>query len=205
MLEVPDFDGVARLATVRKRILGTLVSITFDPDPLIAWRAMEAMGVAAEWIARDNPEFVRSHLRRLHWLLSEESGGICRHAPQAMAEIVHKNPGLFDDYADITASLIDDMATEDLDSGFRLALLWAIGRLAPGAPDAAEAVLPTVVSCLDMSDPRVRGLAVWCVVQAGRQDLLADRPDLAEDENEVKIYGDGNFNKTTIKALLTLS
>jgi hypothetical protein len=201
LLESYDLESIASVAGRRKRALGVLVSITYDPDPLIAWRAVEAMGAASERIAGDNPEFIRSHLRRLHWLLSEESGGICRHAPQAMAEIVRRSPDLFADYAPITISLLEDMAEEDLDSGFRPAVLWAIGRLAPVAPERVEAVLPAVEACLDNPDPQVRGVAVWCLAQAGGHDRISARGDLKSDEGPVRLYGGGKLVDTTVGEL----
>jgi hypothetical protein len=201
LLEAGDFDEITAIAKRRKRVLGTLVSITYDPDPLVAWRAVEAMGLAAAGIAEKNPDFVRSHLRRLHWLLSEESGGICRHAPQAMAEIVRRQPELFAEYLPITISLIEDMAEEDLDSGFRPAVLWAIGRLAPVAPDEVESVLSSVESCLDDPDPQVRGVAAWCLVQAGQRDSFAGRENLKNDDGVVQLYDDGNMTETTVGKL----
>ena len=201
MLEARNFDEIAGIAARRKRLLGTLVSITYDPDPLVAWRAVEAMGVASERIARENPDLVHSHLRRLHWLMSEESGGICRHAPQAMAEIVRRQPELFAEYVPITISLIEEMAEEDLASGFRPAVLWAIGRLAPVAPDEVESVLSSVVPCLDDPDPQVRGVAVWCLVQAGKRDQFVGRKNLKNDDGLVQIYDDGAMTETTVGEL----
>ena len=49
LLEHRRLEEIATLATRKKRTLGSLVSLTFDPDPLIVWRAVEAMGVAAGW------------------------------------------------------------------------------------------------------------------------------------------------------------
>jgi hypothetical protein len=202
MLEQKRFQDVAALASRRKRALGVLVSLTYDSDPLIAWRAAEAQGWAAARIAAAEPEFVRSHLRRLQWLMSEESGGICRHAPQAMAEIVFRTGGRFSDYASITVSLLTDMAEEDLASGFRTAVLWAIGRLAPVARRDVEAALAEVANSLRDSDPAVRGLAVWCMLQAGRSDLAAADRLLADDRSPFEIYRDGEFRTTSTYELL---
>ena len=202
LLKKKRFEVIAETAAGRKRTLGALISLTYDSDPLIAWRAAEAQGWAAARIAGANPQFVRSHLRRLHWLLSEESGGICRHAPQAMAEIVVRAGGQFADYASITASLLTDMAEEDLASGFRAAVLWAIGRLAPVARADVEPLLPKVVPSLDDLDPNVRCLAVWCVLQAGRRDLTQNAPGLAVDDSPVEIYRDGEFHATCARELL---
>lgn len=202
MLEQKRFEEIAEVAAGRKRALGSLMSLTYDTDPLIAWRAAEAQGWAAARIAASNPEFVRSHLRRLHWLLSEESGGICRHAPQAMAEIVVRTGERFADYAPITATLLTDMAEEDLASGFRSAVLWAVGRLAPIAGDDVEPLLPAVATSFNDPDPTVRGLAVWCVLQAGRRELADKSRELAKDQSPIQIYRDGDFHTTSTQELL---
>ena len=57
MLERRDLDGLADLAEQKKRVLGVLTSLTFDSDPLICWRAVEAMGVAAGRIAESHPGY----------------------------------------------------------------------------------------------------------------------------------------------------
>jgi methylated-DNA-[protein]-cysteine S-methyltransferase len=188
------------MAVQRKRVLGCLVSLTYDARPPIAWRAVEAMGLAADRLAEHDPECVRSHLRRLYWLISEESGGICWHAPQAMAEIVRLRPALFDDYLGIVISLLREMAEEDLDH-FRPGVLWAIGRLGPLAEGHLPGVLAKITSALEHPDPQVRGMAVWCLGQVGRTDVLADRPELARDEGPVDLYEDGQFGRTSVGRL----
>ena len=143
LLQDRDLDGLADLAGRKRRSLGLLVSLTFDSDPLIAWRAVEGMGAAADRIAEDDPDFVRQHLRRLYWLLNEESGGICWRAPEAMAEIVRRRPDMFADYIPIIVSLIEEMAEEDL-SHFRPGILWAIGRLGHLAESDVDAAFDTI-------------------------------------------------------------
>lgn len=194
------FDDVAELAADRKRVLGDLVSLTYDSEALIAWRAVEAVGLAAARVADSDPDFVRSHLRRLHWLLSEESGGICWYAPQAMAEIIRQSPGAFAEYASIVVTLLLSMNKEDL-THFRPGILWAIARLAPVAGDEVDVVLPHVSACLESPDPQVRGMAVWCLAQAGELDSLAGRPDLLSDDGPVDLYRDGQLGRTSVGAL----
>jgi len=197
LLEKPDFGQIAEVAVEKKRALGSLISLTFDGDEQIAWRAVEAMGLAADRIAEEDPDAVRNHLRRLYWLISEESGGVCWRAPQSMAEIVRRNPKLFADYIPIIVSLITSMAEEDLE-GFRPGILWAIGRLAPVAGDHVQEVLPAIVSALDDSNPQVRGMAVWCLTQLRKAELLAGRPELPGDEGPVDLYEDGRLNRTSV-------
>lgn len=195
-----DAQAIAALASSRKRVLGTLVSLTYDREPLVAWRAVEAMGMAADRVAESDPAFVRSHLRRLHWLLSEESGGFCPHAAPAMAEIIRLRPHAFPEFAPIVTTLLDTLAEEDL-IFHRNGVLWAIGRLAPVAPDEVASALPRVQSGLDDPDPQVRGMAVWCLVQAGKRDVVADRAALLADDGPVELFADGGLHRTTVGAL----
>jgi hypothetical protein len=200
MLEQRQFGQVADLALARKRVLGSLISLTFDPDPQIGWRAVEGMGLAAKRIAERDPDSIRDHLRRLLWLISEESGGQCWRAPEAMAQVVFHCPDLCGDYAPIVVFLIREMAEEDLDR-FRPGVLWAIGRLGSLAADHVPEVFDAITSALDDSDPQARGMAVWCLGQLGHGRVLADRPELIEDEGTVDLYEDGLLNRTSVGGL----
>jgi len=201
LLAEQRFDEIADLAAERTRALGILISLTYDTDPVVAWRSVEAIGVASDRVAEENKESVANILRRLHWLLSEECGGYCPLAPQAMAEIVRRRPEMFAEYAGIVATLLTSMAEEDL-TFFRPGVLWAIGRLAPVAEEQFGWVLPGVVSALDDPNPQTRGMAVWCLLEADKADLLADREDLASDEGAVELYEDGKIVQTRVSDLL---
>lgn len=195
-------DEIAGLAQGSRRILSALTALTYEPDPLIAWRAVEAIGIAAEVIADADAARVTVHLRRLHWLLSDESGGICWYSPQAMAEIVRRRPELFSDFIPLIVSLLITMEEEDLDH-FRPAVLWAIGRLAPAAGGALDGIIPALAACLDHPDPQVRGLAAWCFIQAGKRELTDGREDLRNDEGPVTLYRDGSLVTTTVRRVMS--
>ena len=201
LLEKGDFERIADLAAERRRVLPSLVSLTFDADAQVGWRAVEALGLAARRVAKDDPDFVREHLRRLYWLISEESGGICWHAPEAMAEIVRHEPVLFADYLPIVVFLILSLAEEDLDH-FRVGTLWAIGRLGSIAEEYIEAVHAAVARALDDPDPQVRGTAAWCLGRVGRTATLAERADLLADEGPVTLYEVGSLEHTSVGELV---
>jgi hypothetical protein len=195
------FDEIANLAGGKRRVLGLLISLTYDREPLIGWRAVEAMGAAAQRVAQDDPDCVRDFLRRLYWLMSEESGGICWRSPEAMAEIAVRLPELAEEYVSIVVSLLKEMADEDLNH-FRVGILWAIGRLGPLAEKELTSVLPSIKACLDHPDPQVRGLAVRCLGRCGRQELIADREDLREDDASLTVYENGRLDNATVCQLV---
>lgn len=180
-------DAIAGQAATRKGVLSNLVSLTFDAEPLIVWRAIEALGVVADRIAEEDPAYVRNCLRRLHWSLSDESGAICWHAPEAIAEIVRRRPALFTDYVPIVVSLLRSLEPEDL-VRFRAGILWGIGRLGSVAIREVDAVLPLIGACLTDRDSQVRGRAAWCLEQVGRAALVATQPSLRVDCGEVDLY-----------------
>jgi len=200
-LETRDLEEVASRAAEKRRVLGVLLSLLFDPEPLIVWRSIEAMGAAADRIALDSPEYVRSHLRRLHWLISEESGGICWHAPEAMAEIVRRRPTVFPEYVPIVVSLLRTMAEEDL-VHFRAGILWAIGRLSSLATPEVAPVLPAIVAALEDADAQVRGMAAWCLGSIGRTAPLTARAGLLSDAGEISMYEEGQLLHLTVGALV---
>jgi len=195
------FDDIVAIAGERNRVLGLLVSLTYDRDAVVAWRAVEALGRAAARVAERNPDVVRDHLRRLLWLLSEESGGVCWRAPEAMAEIVSRAPDRFADYVPIVVHLICEMAEEDL-SHFRVGMLWAIGRLGSLAVPHVADVAPVMVACLDHADPQVRGTALWALARVGQRDVVLRSAHLRDDEGPVERYDHGEVTQTTVGALL---
>jgi hypothetical protein len=195
-------DLVRERALETRRVLGTLLSLTYDADPLIAWRAVEAMGEAAEALADGHRHYVREHLRRLFWLITEESGAICWRAPEGMAEVVRRRPDLFGEYVPIVAHLLVEMAEEDLQH-FRPGILWAMGRLGPLAADVMADVGDRVLAALDHGDAQVRGMAVWCLGEVGRASALAGRYDLASDRGEVILFHEGTLRRTTVAGLLS--
>jgi len=200
LLDEGRFEAIAELATRKKRVFGSLLSLTFDPDPQIGWRAVEGMGAAAAGIVDSDPGPVLEHLRRLVWLMNEEAGGICWRAPEAIAEIICQRPALFADYVPIVIHLLLEMAEEDLQH-FRTGILWVIGRLGINGKKYVPEVLPAVVSALEHADPQVRGMAVWCLGQLGKKELFADHSDLLSDDGPVDLYEDGVLMRTSVGRL----
>jgi len=192
------------MATERRRVLPTLVALTFDADLQICWRAIEALGMGCSLVSEDDSDFVREQLRRLYWLISEESGGICWRAPECMAEIVHAQPERFADYLSIAFHLITSLEEEDL-GHFRAGALWAVGRLAHEAREDRGDVLPAVVVALDNNDPQVRGMAAWCLEEMNETGLLARRADLLTDDGPVDLYEKQRIMRTTVGSLVRMA
>ncbi len=51
LLANQEYGAIVELAGRKKRTLSFLTALTYDPEPLIGWRAVEAIGLAAARIA----------------------------------------------------------------------------------------------------------------------------------------------------------
>ena len=200
LLTEGKLEEVAELATVRKRSLGSLVSLTFDDDIQVIWRAIEAMGMAVEKVAAFNKTYAKEHMRRLYWLITEEAGAVFWRAPECMAECCVRLPGLFQSHIPIAFHLIETLEVEDLEH-FRPGALWAVGRLIEVAREDLPGVLPLVVEALDDPNPQSRGMAVWCLGQIGEEKALGTRDDLKEDDGPVQLYRSRAVEETTVGGL----
>jgi len=195
-----DLEGVAEVAAARRRVLGQLVSLTFDSDQLIVHRAIEATGLCTERLAPIDSESLLELLRRLNWMITEESGGICWRAPEMMAEIVRRDPDRFSDFLDVTASFLITMEPEDLEQ-FQASVLRALGLLGI-IPDERQAeLIPRITAALDSPDSQVRGMAVWALSELGRIAVLGERPELLSDQEEVEYYSEGELSRITVAEL----
>ncbi len=197
-----NLAAIQKLAAQNKRLLSFLTALTYDPNPLLAWRAITALGVAAGEIANHDPEYVRVHLRRLMWLLNDESGGIGWRAPEAMGEMIRSRPDLFAEFIPIVISILD-MEVEDAPP-FRAGALWAIGRLVQVVPLEGKSTLALILPCLDDPDPQVQGMAIWCISQMGANIDVPNWDELLQNQKPVQFYQDGQILELTFAQLAIL-
>lgn len=93
-----DFDELDNWARADNNPLRTMTSLLFEEDLTIIWRVIEAMGKVARIVADRDLEKVRKLIRRLFWLMNDESGGLCRRGPEAIGEILVNVPELIPEY-----------------------------------------------------------------------------------------------------------
>jgi hypothetical protein len=190
-------EEVAELAGVKKRVLGSLVALTYDPDTQLQWRAIEAMGMAVERVAVSDKAYVKEHMRRLNWLITEEAGAVFWRAPECMAECAARLPTFLQSHVSIAFHLLEAFEEEDLEH-FRPGTIWAVGRLVDLARDDLPTVLPLVIEALDRPDSQARGMAVWCLGEIGETRILEGRPDLLDDQGRVELYRNRTVEETTV-------
>lgn len=165
-----------------------------NKEDVISWRAIEAMGVAAEALSRENLDAVRNTVRRVLWSAREESGGMGWSAPELLGEIVRANPRGFADIPSIIVSL----HAEDEEGVFLGGALWAVRRMAQAGVTGVAGADELVRLGLRRQEAVIRGLAVMAAAvlhTPGSAELVED---LAGDGRSFRYYQDGDFAETTV-------
>jgi HEAT repeat protein len=183
-----DLDALARWAAVEPQAPRVLQRLLFDEDELIRWRAVEALGRVAAVLARRGLEPVRELVRRVLWLMNDESGGLLWAGPQVMGAVLANVPALCREFGAILAGFLEE-------EPFRAGTRWALWRLSEASPNVIRGAAAELGASLDDPDPAVRGLAVLALRAAG-----ADLPDLAQDHGAFAAFDHrtGEMRPTTV-------
>jgi len=195
-----DWDAILDFSDRQPRALTFLTALTYDRDPLVAWRAVEAVGLGAGRIAGRDPQRVRDHMRRLLWSLNDESGGIGWRAAETMGEILYNCLGEFKEFVPILLSLLDMEAEEDAVQ-FRPGVLWAIGRTAQVFPEVGHQAFPRITACLQEDDPQTRGMALWCLSKIDPHEHIAGISAFIKDDRSFHVYEQGEIHRVRVSEI----
>ncbi|MEN8261861.1 MAG: DVU0298 family protein [Nitrospirota bacterium] len=181
ILSEKKYDELIKQSSNTRRVLTMLISMTYDKDSVISWRAMEAIGLITGRIAGTDPDMVKSTTGRLMWMIRDESGGIGWSAPEILGEIVRNNPLLCADIATIIVSFHEEIM---LTAG----VMRAAGRMGKTHTEMVDYAGPIIVSCLNNQDRSIRGYAAWAAGELGVA-LAADRLEsLRSDTDSILFY-----------------
>jgi len=118
-----------------RKAINSLISVFYNSDPELRSKAISAFGQVVADLANEDMEAARIVMRRLMWMLNDESGGIGWGAPEAMAEAMACHPRLAEEYVRILLSYIREDGNFLEYGPLRRGALWGIGRLAQIYPE----------------------------------------------------------------------
>jgi len=185
-LAFADFQKVLDAARSNNRTISALITLTYSEDSLIRWRAIDAIGRCAADLSADRPKIFRNYLRRLFWMMSDESGAVAPHAPEVIGEIVRSNPEEFLEFIPMTVSLLN-LEPEDRPA-FLPGILYALGLIGEAAPGSIEDGLEDIEKSLLDPDSQVRAMAILCLDRIRAYAVLLRYPELAQDGGKSQIY-----------------
>jgi hypothetical protein len=193
LLEKKDFSGLLAQSSLKKTV-NILISLSYEKQSALSWRAIEAIGLLTAELARTDTELVRNIVGRLLWMIRDESGGIGWSVPEILGEIVRNNPVLCEDVAPIVASFHEELM---LTPG----VMRALSRIGQINAETVEYAVPIIRSYLSTADPVTRGLAVIAIAEMGDAASLAILEKMKEDSSEISLYENGELVKKTIARL----
>jgi hypothetical protein len=171
-----------------KSSLGPLFSFFYDKDEQIRWRAITAMGAIVSKLADSDIESGRVVMRRLMWNLNDESGGIGWGSPEAMGEIMARNPRLADEYRNILVSYICEDGNYIEYEMLQRGVLWGFGRLAHVRPELLYSCSSLLVPYMSASDPYLKGFAAWAAAPLDPTPVRDCLEKLLENHYTIKIF-----------------
>jgi HEAT repeat protein len=155
--------------------------LAYDEDELIRWRSTEAIGQLAAVQAQTDPEKVRDQIRRLLWLMNDESGGLGWHSPEHIAEILVAVPQLIDEYAGLLPGYLRE---EPFQSGAHRAVF----RVAKVDSRPFADLVDQLLTSLEDKDPSVRSVAALILGCLKATEAREPIKRLLKDQNRVSCY-----------------
>jgi hypothetical protein len=188
LLAAYDTEALDRWASAEPLAERFLMSLLFDPDLRMRWRAAEAHGRVAAVRARRDLEPVRELLRRTLWSMNDESGGLVWHGPELVGAVLAHVPSLCPEFGPVLASFLEE-------EPFRAGTRWALWRLSGISRDLVVGSAAALRASLADPDPAVRGHAALALRAAGAElpDLSGDRAAFAAFDHRT-----GEVRTTTV-------
>lgn len=184
-----------------RQVINPLLSSLLSADERVKWHGVTALGEVLANLADREMESARVVLRRLMWMLNDESGGIGWGVPETIGEIVARHEGLAREYGCLLVSYIREdgnfLEYEPLQRG----AVWAIGRAAQVRPEVVQDAAPRLLFFVASPDAALRGLSAWALGVLGAETARPTLEALVGDKAELLLYLSGDLVARTVGAL----
>ncbi|MFC1892589.1 DVU0298 family protein [Chloroflexota bacterium] len=193
LLLTRNHKELLRLCQTDKRYWRTLQLYLYETEENLRWPAIEAFAeLMKRWWLEGSRERVREYIRRLLWLLNEESGGIGWSSPEVIAETIVYIPELLEPYGSIM------IAYALKGRCFLNSSLWAIGRMGKQIKEVIALSQDKVLDAFDSDNPETLSLAAWAMGEVGFTPALKYLTMLRDRKEIGRIYIDGHFQEKSL-------
>jgi HEAT repeat protein len=200
LLQSDDFDqSLDELFQLpARKVINPLFSFLLSKDEQVKWRAVSAMGKVVANLAERNMESARVVMRRLMWMLNDESGGIGWGVPEVIGEIIASHEGLAKEYGTMLISYVREdqnfLEYEPLQRG----AVWGVGRVAQVKPHIVQDAVSHLLLFLESADAVVRGMAAWTTGLLEAKEAQPKLEALLEDNAQVLLYLNRELVRRTV-------
>ncbi|TYT74964.1 DVU0298 family protein [Desulfobotulus mexicanus] len=194
-LNLKDNDAMesALQALSGRRVVGPLMGAFCHEKEEIRWSAVTGMGSVCEALFPKDPEGVRRVMRRLIWMLNDESGGIGWGCGEAMGEIMARIPIVAHEYHRILCSYMDPEGNFQENPLLQRGILWGLARLAQSFPVLVQEMIPVLSFPLDSDDPEILASALMLARMLKDPSHTRYVEKHLEDSRGLLFYWNGDF------------
>lgn len=195
LLEGCAYSEIVDLAVENQAVISRLISMSYDREDTLTWRAIEALKHISLRLTAEDPTLMRETIRRLLWSMSDESGGIGWTACEMIGSIVSAKPK---EYAEIIP-ILWSFKEEEM---FRAGSLWAMAQIGTVDRGSISFICGEVSNYFNDPNPSVRAYSAWCASLCGqsKESLISS---ITNDEEEFLCYKEGELKKITIRDFIS--
>ncbi|TWI70695.1 hypothetical protein LZ24_02265 [Desulfobotulus alkaliphilus] len=175
------------------RAVGPVMGAFCHDKEEIRWSAVTGMGAVCEALFKEDPEGVRRVMRRLIWMLNDESGGIGWGCGEAMGEIMARIPRIAHEYHRILCSYMDPDGNFQENPLLQRGILWGLARLAQAFPAFAQEMIPVLGFHLNSDDPEILVPALMLARMLKDPAHMPFIEKHLEDARCLRFYWNGDF------------
>jgi len=186
-----------------RKVVSPLIGAFCHREERVRWWAILGLGYVTARLAEEDLEAARIVIRRLLWMLNEESGGMAWGAPEALAECLYQHRRLAEEYTYILVSYLRPDGNLLEYPPAQRGVAWGIGRLAERERERLlVAQAPRyLIPLLESPDGVAAGLAAWALSRLkpaeGKRALEEKLARRQEDPTRVFFFEGPGFRETT--------
>ncbi|CCO22930.1 DVU0298 family protein [Maridesulfovibrio hydrothermalis] len=183
-------------------LIAPLFSSLCASTVIARWHGITCFGkVVSRMVAEDTPR-ARIVMRRMTWMLNEESGGCAWGAPEAMGEITAASDLMADEYGRILLSYIHEAEGRPENylefTTLLRGALWGVARLAQDRPDIAAPATDDLIGFLQNPDAVIVGTACWGLGGLKSSKSVKPLEGLVDNDTVIEIYKDCSLQSVTV-------
>ncbi|RME68973.1 MAG: hypothetical protein D6778_01135 [Nitrospirae bacterium] len=193
-----DMDSIVEMFQKDQRVLSGLLGLSYDKTKELTWRAIRTYGFLVARMAETDMETARAQLRRLLWMLTEESGNLGWSTIEMITEtICHRPKGMED-----LVLLIPQYAEEHPFVESVLYALWRLTECLGRLPWPEDTVREVLSEAGERKEPEVRGYFLLACGKIRHYMEVGPMPeDILKDEREFSYFDGEKMIRTTLKAM----
>lgn len=188
-----------------QNLISPLFAALCAPKVIVRWHAITCFGKVISRMTEEDAPKARIVMRRIMWMLNEESGGCAWGVPEAMGEITAVNKLMADEYGRILISYSheDEKGPENYLEFTTLlrGAVWGVARLAQDRPETAAQAEDDMIRFLKHPDPVIAGTACWALGGIKSSKSVKTLEALVDNDTIIDIYKDCSLQSVTVGSL----